>query len=279
MARSALRGTFSPTGPRRPAAARRLTRTLGLALNASTKCEDSFKSAPASLHRGPHPWRMPTPVPPEHSSRCRAITAALSRVLRHGTASSSRNSSTLRLLRGLTPRSTGRATAGHLGPVGGTLYIFANRAKAACRSGPVNSNVRPHKRRSSEACRGSGGSRGATAALGSEASHGSPANGGRATRPSPNAKATDAVQYGGVVLSHRAARSPTALILKSAPAICRRVFMEAPPGAAPALAPQASRRNPRLRTRSTSPLCPKQHGRRQSVVVGGLPTTSRLIEP
>jgi len=158
--------------------------------------------------------------------------------------------------RGLTPRSTGRATAGHLGPVGGTLYIFANRAKASCRSAPVNSNVRPHKRRSSEACRGSGGSRGATAALGSEASHGSPANGGRATRPSPNAKATDAVQYGGVVLSHRAARSPTALIMKSAPAICRRVFMEAPPGAAPALAPQASRRHPRLRTRSTSPPCP-----------------------
>ena len=30
MARSAVRGTLSPTGPRRPAAARRLTRTLGV---------------------------------------------------------------------------------------------------------------------------------------------------------------------------------------------------------------------------------------------------------
>jgi hypothetical protein len=47
--------------------------------------------------------------------------------------------------RGLTPRSTGRATAGHLGPVGGTRYIVANRAKASCRRTPVNSNVR-HQR-------------------------------------------------------------------------------------------------------------------------------------
>jgi len=46
----------------------------------------------------------------------------------------------------LTPHSTGRATAGHLGPVGGTLYIFANRAKASCLRAPVNSNVRQHKR-------------------------------------------------------------------------------------------------------------------------------------
>jgi len=43
----------------------------------------------------------------------------------------------------LTPRSTGRATAGHLGPVGGTRYIFANRAKASCLRTPVTSNVRP----------------------------------------------------------------------------------------------------------------------------------------
>jgi hypothetical protein len=47
---------------------------------------------------------------------------------------------------GLTTRSTGRATAGHLGPVGGTQYIFANRAKASCLRAPVNSNVRPHYR-------------------------------------------------------------------------------------------------------------------------------------
>ena len=44
---------------------------------------------------------------------------------------------------GLTLRSTGPATAGQLGPVGGTRYIFANRAKPSCRSGPVTSNVRP----------------------------------------------------------------------------------------------------------------------------------------
>ena len=45
----------------------------------------------------------------------------------------------------LTPRSTGRATASHLGPVGGTRYIFANRAKAPCLRAPVTSNVRHHK--------------------------------------------------------------------------------------------------------------------------------------
>ena len=46
---------------------------------------------------------------------------------------------------GLTPRSTGPATAGHLGPVGGTRYIFANRAKASCLRGPVSSNVDRNK--------------------------------------------------------------------------------------------------------------------------------------
>ena len=45
---------------------------------------------------------------------------------------------------GLTPHSTGRATAAHLGPVGGTRYILAHRAKAACLRTPVNSNVRRH---------------------------------------------------------------------------------------------------------------------------------------
>ena len=43
----------------------------------------------------------------------------------------------------LTLQSTGPTTAGQLGPVGGTRYIFANRAKPPCRSGPVTSNVRP----------------------------------------------------------------------------------------------------------------------------------------
>jgi len=46
----------------------------------------------------------------------------------------------------LTPWSTGRATASHLGPVGGTLYIFANRAKAPCLRPPVTSNVRRHRK-------------------------------------------------------------------------------------------------------------------------------------
>jgi len=36
----------------------------------------------------------------------------------------------------------GPATAGQLGPVGGTRYIFATRAKPSCRSGPLSSNVR-----------------------------------------------------------------------------------------------------------------------------------------
>jgi hypothetical protein len=47
--------------------------------------------------------------------------------------------------RGLTPRSSGAPTAGHQGPVGGTLYIFANRALASCRCRPLSSNVRHPK--------------------------------------------------------------------------------------------------------------------------------------
>ena len=46
---------------------------------------------------------------------------------------------------GLTPRSTGPATAGHLGPVWGTRYIVPVRAKASCRTGSVSSNVRQRK--------------------------------------------------------------------------------------------------------------------------------------
>ncbi len=42
----------------------------------------------------------------------------------------------------LTTRSTGRATAGRLGPVGATRIMFANRAKAPCLRAPVSSNVR-----------------------------------------------------------------------------------------------------------------------------------------
>ena len=44
---------------------------------------------------------------------------------------------------GLTPRSKGAPTAGHQGPAGGTLYIFANRALASCRWRPLSSHVRP----------------------------------------------------------------------------------------------------------------------------------------
>ena len=52
----------------------------------------------------------------------------------------------------LTLRSTGPATAGQLGPVGGTRYIFANRAKPSCRSGPVTSNVGPRRLPSQRSC-------------------------------------------------------------------------------------------------------------------------------
>jgi len=45
----------------------------------------------------------------------------------------------------LTPRSSRAPTAGHAGPVGGTLYIFANRARASHRWCRLNSNVRRHK--------------------------------------------------------------------------------------------------------------------------------------
>ena len=39
--------------------------------------------------------------------------------------------------------SSGPASAGHLGPVGGTWCIFANRAKAPCQVGPLSANVGP----------------------------------------------------------------------------------------------------------------------------------------
>ena len=45
--------------------------------------------------------------------------------------------------RGLTGRSSGPAAARHQGPVGGTLYIFAHRALASHRCGPLTYNVRP----------------------------------------------------------------------------------------------------------------------------------------
>ena len=61
----------------------------------------------------------------------------------------SSNQSWLRL-RGkwcLTPRSSRAPTACHAGPAGGTLYIFANRARAPHRRCRLNSNVRHQKRR------------------------------------------------------------------------------------------------------------------------------------
>ena len=49
-----------------------------------------------------------------------------------------------RTQRGLTPRSTGPATARHLGPACASGNIVAVRAKAPCLHGPVSSNVRRH---------------------------------------------------------------------------------------------------------------------------------------
>ena len=46
---------------------------------------------------------------------------------------------------GLTPRSSGAPTAGHQGPVRGTVYIFSARALASCRRRPLSSNVRPRE--------------------------------------------------------------------------------------------------------------------------------------
>ena len=46
--------------------------------------------------------------------------------------------------RRLTPRSSRAPTAGHAGPAGGTLYIFASRASTSHRRCRLNSNVRPH---------------------------------------------------------------------------------------------------------------------------------------
>ena len=45
----------------------------------------------------------------------------------------------------LTLRSSGAPTAGHQGPVRGTVYIFSARALASCRRRPLSSNVR-HQR-------------------------------------------------------------------------------------------------------------------------------------
>ena len=46
---------------------------------------------------------------------------------------------------GLTPRSSRAPTACHAGPAGGTLYIFANRARAPHRRCRLNSNVRQRR--------------------------------------------------------------------------------------------------------------------------------------
>ena len=43
---------------------------------------------------------------------------------------------------GLTPRSSGAPTAGHQGPVRGTVYIFTGPGLASCRRRPLSSNVR-----------------------------------------------------------------------------------------------------------------------------------------
>jgi hypothetical protein len=48
---------------------------------------------------------------------------------------------------GLTPRSTGPATAGSVSLVRGTWCIISYQAYAACLRGPVSSNVRPHMKR------------------------------------------------------------------------------------------------------------------------------------
>ena len=50
-----------------------------------------------------------------------------------------------RTQRGLTPRSTGPATASAVSPVRGTWCIISYRAYGACLHGPVSSNVRPRR--------------------------------------------------------------------------------------------------------------------------------------
>ena len=52
---------------------------------------------------------------------------------------------------GITPRSSGAPTAGHQARSGGTLYIFANRARAPHRWCRLNSNVMPHTKHLSRA--------------------------------------------------------------------------------------------------------------------------------
>jgi hypothetical protein len=84
-------------------------------------------AARGTHHRAPRPYRrLPS---------ARTNSAVLTRPPRAQLAQ-----------RGLTPRSTGPATAGHLGPDWGTRYILPVRAKASCLRGPVNSNVRLHNR-------------------------------------------------------------------------------------------------------------------------------------
>ena len=52
-----------------------------------------------------------------------------------------------RMQRGLTPRSTGPATASTVSPASASSNIVAVRAYDACLHGPVSSNVRPHRTR------------------------------------------------------------------------------------------------------------------------------------
>ena len=60
-----------------------------------------------------------------------------------GTTSTPRASVASFGARRLTPRSSGAPTAYHQRPAGGTRYIFATRALAACRRRPLSSYVRP----------------------------------------------------------------------------------------------------------------------------------------
>ena len=81
-----------------------------------------------------------------------SASVPVSRVCKEAVAAQSRRGFVDRVKWCLTPRSSRAPTACHAGPAGGTLYIFANRARAPHRRCRLNSNVR-HRTNHEAVCR------------------------------------------------------------------------------------------------------------------------------
>ena len=143
----------NPCGlPTRPPTGRRLpTSSTGPQHKRRKRPSNTPRADQASQARQRPPRRPSTSPPPLIPTISTAQPSTAPKIghvpeitghVRRNAHSSARKSPTLRLRRGLTNRSSGPAAARHQGPVGGTLYIFAHRALASRRCGPLTYNVR-----------------------------------------------------------------------------------------------------------------------------------------